>query len=153
MKTLLVLMLFIPSNAKAFTGLLNDHEIYTENLATSHHETSQVFSADEGLELVRSARVEQGRKLREKAQAGVEYCFSLMHERVEEGECSAVFFAEDASCNGDQEATGCFENKVFRRKLSALEFKVRRQEIPTADPEDHCASITVSWCKDLRRHQ
>lgn len=121
-------------------------EIHKEDLPPA----SSIFSAEEGEGMARSARVEAGKKARHEAETNTEYCFSEMKEAADSGECSVAFFAEDAACD-TQEATGCFENRFFRRKLDRLGFKVRRQELPTADQDDHCAAITVAWCRDLRK--
>jgi hypothetical protein len=121
-------------------------EIHKEDLPPP----SSVFSAEEGEGITRSARVDAGRKARQEAETNTEYCFHEMREAADAGECSIAFFAEDASCDTESHP-GCFENRFFRRKLDRLGFKVRKQEIPTADQDDHCAAITVQWCRDLRK--
>lgn len=123
----------------------------TDRVESDNIPQTSVFTPEEGEGMARAARIEAGKAARVRAQEGVEYCFQLMQEAAKAGECSAAFFAEDAACNGDQEASGCFENKVWRRKVGRLGFSLRRQELPTDDTEDHCATVTVSWCRDLRK--
>lgn len=136
----------------AYAGLegpnLQYQAIEQENLTMP----SAVFSAEEGEEMARSARIESGRRSRREAKAAMEHCFSEMRDAAKSGNCSTSFFAEDATCNAE-EATGCFENRIFRRKLSRLGFKIRTKEMPTYDQEDHCAALTVTWCRDLRRRR
>lgn len=122
-------------------------ETHSENLPFE----SCIFNAEEGENMARSARVESGKRARTEAMKNTEYCFHEMKEAAEDGECSISFFAEDASCNTESLVSGCFENRFFKHKLEHLGFKIRRQEMPTDDTEDHCAAITVAWCRDLKK--
>ncbi len=123
---------------------------YAEVKAEDLHPSFE-FTADQGLGLVQAARNATGAKEREAAQTNTEYCFKLMKDAVDDGQCSVTFFAEAATCDQEAEATGCFENRFFRRKLSRLGFDVHKIGMPTADQDDDCRAITVRWCRDLRK--
>ncbi len=129
--------------------VINEH-VYSEALPVAPTPSVE-FTAEEGENIARSARIESGKRTREADKIHTDSCFNEMREAAHDGKCSVTFFSEEAACNGEEEASGCYENKHFRRKLDRLGFKVRKREMPTAAQDDDCAAISVYWCVDRRR--
>ncbi len=153
MKYLLFITLIVAAFAcgiaragQTINGFHYEDPVHTETLPMP----SVTFSAEDGENMARSARVSKGRKAREQNELNTNECFGEMREAAEAGNCSITFFSENAKCDTVLSGSECYENRHFRRKLSTLGFKVIHKEMPTQDEEDDCSAIIVKWCVDLR---